>query len=241
MVETLGADFSAAIQSKQEQFELVQTQLRSVTHELSLHRRTVREVQSQNVGVENMKLRIRNLETALQDKGTFSWSATAAEPPDITSSPSKSGKMNGFVTVKMEAVGDTTLPDEPMALDDETEDAGGGDARSTPPTLLSLDTPSTSTPTPDDPFTEIALPAGDTLECLLQLRKIKAWQAKMDGILALRSATLKERSAEKELQCKRIVSLCTGTAMGKVDEVRESFARSVVPANSLGCLRCWEL
>lgn len=192
-----------------------------IKRDLSSHRRTVREVQSQSVGVENVKLRIRNLETALQDKGTFSWSTTVAESSQATSSPNKAGKMNGFVTVKMETVGDATRPEEPMALDDETEDAGGGDAISTPPTLLSIDTPSTSTPTPDDPFLEFSLPTGDTLESLLQLRKIKAWHAKMDAILAQRTASLQERSAEKELQCKRIVSLCTGTAIDKVDEVRD--------------------
>jgi regulatory protein SWI6 len=63
------------------------------------------------------------------------------------------------------------------------------------------------------------LPSANTLECLVQLRKMKAWQSRSDTILSEQSANIKERSTEKELQCKQIVSLCTGVALEHIDEV----------------------
>lgn len=80
-----------------------------------------------------------------------------------------------------------------------------------------------SSPDSGDPLLEngavFQLPSANTLETLMQLRKMKAWQSRWDAALSERSANLKERSAEKELQCKQIVSLCTGVALEHVDEV----------------------
>lgn len=64
------------------------------------------------------------------------------------------------------------------------------------------------------------LPSANTLDCLVKLRKMKAWQSRLDTTLSERLANLKERNTEKELQYKQIVSLCTGVALEHVDEVQ---------------------
>lgn len=63
------------------------------------------------------------------------------------------------------------------------------------------------------------LPSANTLDCLIKLRKMRAWQSRLETMLSERSVNLKERSTEKELQYKQIVSLCTGQSLERVDEV----------------------
>lgn len=65
-----------------------------------------------------------------------------------------------------------------------------------------------------------ALPAADSVASLIRLRRMKLWHQRMDRLMEERIHQLKGASAEKEFQCKKIVSLCTGVPMDKVEDVR---------------------
>jgi regulatory protein SWI6 len=66
---------------------------------------------------------------------------------------------------------------------------------------------------------DTTLPVTDSAASLIRLRRIRMWQLRMDNLMRERVVRLGSASAEKEFQCKKIVSLCTGVPMDKVEEV----------------------
>ena len=67
-------------------------------------------------------------------------------------------------------------------------------------------------------------PAGsDTVTMLVRLRRMKIWHRRMEELMKVRLTSLQEASAEKEYQCKKIVALCTGIPIDKVEDVSCSF------------------
>lgn len=64
-----------------------------------------------------------------------------------------------------------------------------------------------------------SLPSDNSGETLVLLRRIKAWQSRIDAVLTERMVELRERNAEKELQCRQVVSICADVPLEKVDDV----------------------
>lgn len=67
---------------------------------------------------------------------------------------------------------------------------------------------------------EPPIPTTDSVTNLIRLRRLKMWHIRMEELIEERLQNLQGASAEKEYQCKRIVSLCTGIPIDKVEEVR---------------------
>ncbi|KAI0084457.1 transcription factor [Irpex rosettiformis] len=74
---------------------------------------------------------------------------------------------------------------------------------------------------------EPALPTTDSVASLIRLRRMKLWQLRMDKLMEERINRLKGASAEKEFQCKKIVSMCTGIPMDKVEDMLENLVVAV--------------
>lgn len=66
---------------------------------------------------------------------------------------------------------------------------------------------------------EPPLPNGDSVATLIKLRRLKIWHMRMEELVKSRLKGLQGASAEKEYQCKKIVALCTGLPVDKVEEV----------------------
>lgn len=67
---------------------------------------------------------------------------------------------------------------------------------------------------------EPVYPAGDSLQNLIMMRRMKLFQDRIENLLEERLQGLHGSSAEKEYHCKKIVALCTGIPIDKIDEVR---------------------
>lgn len=67
---------------------------------------------------------------------------------------------------------------------------------------------------------EPALPTTDTVASLVRLRRLKQWHMRTEKLMEQRLAKLQGASAEKEFMCKKIVALCTGVPLDKVEDVR---------------------
>ena len=63
------------------------------------------------------------------------------------------------------------------------------------------------------------VPEEDSKEALLRLRRMRAWQARVEGLVGARVEKLRGTGAERELQYKRLVSIATKTPMEEVDIV----------------------
>nr|VWO96984.1 Uncharacterized protein [Ganoderma boninense] len=66
------------------------------------------------------------------------------------------------------------------------------------------------------------VPMGDSAATLVRLRRMKMWYARVEQLLETRMRSLQGASAEKEFQCKKIVALCTGVPIDKVEELLEN-------------------
>lgn len=71
----------------------------------------------------------------------------------------------------------------------------------------------------DDP----PLAAENSLQGLIVMRRMKLFQDRIENVLEERLQGLYGSSAEKEYHCKKIVALCTGISVDKIDEVRPEF------------------
>ncbi|KAF9512688.1 hypothetical protein BS47DRAFT_1318135 [Hydnum rufescens UP504] len=69
---------------------------------------------------------------------------------------------------------------------------------------------------------EPVVPPTNTLASLIQLRRLKTWHSQIESAMTDRLSKLKGASAEKEFQCKKIVSLCTGVAVENVEAMLEN-------------------
>lgn len=66
---------------------------------------------------------------------------------------------------------------------------------------------------------EPPLPTTDSVATLIKLRRMKAWHMRMEELVKSRLKGMQGATAEKEYQCKKIVALCTGLPLDKVEEV----------------------
>lgn len=74
---------------------------------------------------------------------------------------------------------------------------------------------------------EPPVPMTDTPANLIRLRRQKMWHARTEDLIKERLQSLQGVSAEKEYQCKKVVSLCTGIAIDKIEEMLENLVIAV--------------
>ncbi|KAG6844773.1 hypothetical protein H0H87_003891 [Tephrocybe sp. NHM501043] len=74
---------------------------------------------------------------------------------------------------------------------------------------------------------EPPIPTGDSVANLIKLRRLKIWHLRMEELMSARLKTLQGASAEKEYQCKKIVALCTGIPIDKVEGMLENLVIAV--------------
>lgn len=67
--------------------------------------------------------------------------------------------------------------------------------------------------------TEPAMPISDSPASLIKLRRLKIWHDRIERLMEARLRSLQGASAEKEFQCKKIVALCTGVPIDKIEDV----------------------
>ncbi|KAI0816968.1 transcription factor [Trametes gibbosa] len=66
------------------------------------------------------------------------------------------------------------------------------------------------------------VPLGDSVANLIRLRRLKMWYSRVEQLMEARLRSLEGASAQKEYECKKIVALCTGVPLDKVDELLEN-------------------
>ncbi|KAH9967163.1 transcription factor [Russula dissimulans] len=74
---------------------------------------------------------------------------------------------------------------------------------------------------------EPTLPAADSVNSLVRLRRMKIWHVRMEALVRQRLVSLRGASAEREFQCKKIVALCTGVPIDKIEEMLDDLVVAV--------------
>lgn len=73
--------------------------------------------------------------------------------------------------------------------------------------------------TPANLEVDPTVPLGDSVANLVRLRRLRMWYSRVEQLMEARLHSLEGASAQKEYECKKIVALCTGVPLDKVDEV----------------------
>ncbi|KAJ6610204.1 transcription factor [Mycena sp. CBHHK59/15] len=206
MVQSLSTDFQSEIKSKQDALDVTQAHLRAATRELSEQRKQIQAWQARCGELDQITQRIRNVDKALIEEDQFDWT----------------GRSNGS--------GD---PDAEGEVEDETEDANAGDENNGGPAFQWRGTSSTmvgvggSVDISLNMEAEPPIPPTDLVASLIRLRRLKLWHARMEDLMKARLKGLQGASAEKEYQCKKIVALCTGIPIDRVEEMLENLVIAV--------------
>ncbi|KAI9464262.1 hypothetical protein F5148DRAFT_1210233 [Russula earlei] len=74
---------------------------------------------------------------------------------------------------------------------------------------------------------EPTMPVGDSPTSLIRLKRMKTWHVRMEALVRQRLESLRGASAEREFQCKKIVALCTGAPVDKVEEMLDDLVVAV--------------
>lgn len=192
MIQSLSTDFTAEVKTKQDALDVTQRHLRAATRELSEQRKRVQGWQARCAQVDQVTQRIRNIEKALVDEELVDW------------------------TGRTEVDGSLAVEAGPAFGVRAQAPSGSGDGASLPDPTAGA---SANVELPYSVDGEPAIPTTNSVASLIRLRRLKLWHERIEKLMDARMRTLQGASAEKEFQCKKIVALCTGVPVDKVEEV----------------------
>ncbi|THU87994.1 hypothetical protein K435DRAFT_782260 [Dendrothele bispora CBS 962.96] len=235
MIQGLASDFQTEIKVKQDSLDVTQAHLRAATRELSEQRKQIQAWQSRCAELELLSQRTKNLEKAIQDEDQWDWTGRS-EATNIYQVPGNEPQDK-----------DTMVIDDANRLPDEDADASADDDDEAMPEKTS---PSTNTISPafryrgpsstlvgmsgsselsavaQNPSVSVdpdpPIPTTNNVETLIKLRRMKMWHMRLEELMEERLKGLKGASTEKEYMCRRIVALCTGVPVDKVDEMLDN-------------------
>lgn len=210
MIQSLTADFHAEIKSKQDSLDVAQAHLRAATRELADQRRHIAAAQSRLAALDQARQRARNVARAIKDEASFDWTGRT----EVNGAPAH---VSRGVAFQYRGPSSTLAADAGKSSEDGSRN--GGDA-----TVASAEgcTGATSldvNPSNLDVDPSIPPPGNDTIATLVRLRRLKMWHTRIEELVKERMDATRGAGAEKEFQCKKIVSLCTGVPVDRVESV----------------------
>ncbi|KAJ3763785.1 transcription factor [Lentinula raphanica] len=227
MIQSLATDFQAEIKVKQDALDVTQAHLRAATRELSEQRKQIQTWQTRCAELDLLAQRVKNLEKAIEEEDMWDWTGrriTDASDKDDTRAEQKPTR-----TVEEDADADASADDDDEAMPDASTKSIALLATSNSPafryrgvasTLLGMSVINESTDLDNDPVPPV--PVGNDVETLIRLRRMKMWHVRLEELMEERLKSLKELSAEKEYMCRKIVALCTGMAVDKVEDMLDN-------------------
>ncbi|CAE7228640.1 unnamed protein product [Rhizoctonia solani] len=215
MIQSLTSDFHSEIKSKQDSLDVAQAHLRAATRELADQRRHIAVAQARLAALDQARQRARNVSRAIKDEASFDWTGrTETNGTPAHASRGVAFQYRGPVSTLAADTG-RSPEDGPRA---ETATSAGDSGTKTSldinPSSLDVDPP-------------IPAPGGDTIVTLVRLRRLKMWHSRIEELVRERMDATRGAGAEKEFQCKKIVSLCTGVPVDRVESMLENLLIAV--------------
>ncbi|KAF8738936.1 Apses protein, partial [Rhizoctonia solani] len=213
MIQSLTSDFHSEIKSKQDSLDVAQAHLRAATRELADQRRHIAAAQVRLAALDQARQRARNVSRTIKDEVSFDWTGRT----EVNGTPAHASRGIAFQyrgpssTLAAETV--VSVEDVPRA---ETAAAIGDNSANLDinPSSLNVDPP-------------MPAPGSDTIATLVRLRRLKMWHTRIEELVRERMDATRGAGAEKEFQCKKIVSLCTGVPVDLVESMLENLLIAV--------------
>ncbi|KAG8691754.1 transcriptional regulator swi6 [Ceratobasidium sp. 423] len=215
MIQSLTSDFHSEIKSKQDSLDVAQAHLRAATRELADQRRHIAAAQARLAALDQARQRARNVSRAIKDEASFDWTGRT----EVNGTPAHASRGVAF---QYRGPSSTLAADTGASTDDRTRtetitSAGDGG------TTASLDV----NPSSLDVDPPMPTPGSDTIATLVRLRRLKMWHTRIEELVRERMDATRGAGAEKEFQCKKIVSLCTGVPVDRVESMLENLLIAV--------------
>ncbi|CAE6454645.1 unnamed protein product [Rhizoctonia solani] len=215
MIQSLTSDFHSEIKSKQDSLDVAQAHLRAATRELADQRRHIAAAQARLAALDQARQRARNVSRAIKDEASFDWTGRT----EVNGTPAHASRGVAF---QYRGPSSTLAADTRGSTDDRTRTettTSTGDGGTT----VSLDI----NPSSLDVDPPIPAPGSDTIVTLVRLRRLKMWHTRIEELVRERMDATRGAGAEKEFQCKKIVSLCTGVPVDRVESMLENLLIAV--------------
>ncbi|KAL1693598.1 hypothetical protein GGG16DRAFT_88538 [Schizophyllum commune] len=197
MIQALSADFQAEIKAKQDSLDLTQAHLRAGTRSLAEQRKTIAATQARCAEREQIAAKVRSVQRAFVDEDGFDWTGRDTDPSEEGSSA-----MDVDSSAKGKEKETKSVMSSAFIYRGRTASIAGLPAPAHP-AEFDADPP---------------LPAENSAAALVRMRRMRMWHERMEGVIQARMDKLKGAGAEKEVLCRRIVALCTGTPVEEVEE-----------------------
>ena len=253
MIQGLSTDFQAEIKSKQDALDVTQAHLRAATRELSEQRKQIQAWQSRCAELDMLNQRLKNIQKAIEDEDLFDWtgrwkqdgdgdeSATVEQgqtkEPEAQSTLARLDEEDADASADDDDEATTTMkpiePILPVAIvpikPESLMQSPAFRYRGPSSTIIGMST--TASPFSYEP--EPPIPGGNDIPTLIRLRRMKMWHIRMEELMAERMKGLRGASAEKEYMCRKIISLCTGIPIDKVEDMLENLVVAVESETSV--------
>jgi len=232
MIQGLASDFQTEIKVKQDALDVTQAHLRAATRELSEQRKHIQTWQVRCSELEQVNQRVKNLEKAIQDEDQWDWTGRSdtSQKTETEKPRDKDVMMTDDANRPPDEDADASADDDDEAMPAKVAPVIISPAfryRGPSSTLVGMSGSSELSAVAQNPSVSVdpdpPIPTANNIETLIKLRRMKMWHMRLEELMEERLKGLKGASTEKEYMCRRIVALCTGVSVDKVDEVSGSF------------------
>ncbi|KAG0255899.1 transcriptional regulator swi6 [Mortierella polycephala] len=208
MVDELDLEFSHEIMARQGQLQETQALLRHATSELSETRRVIKHHRTQMLQLAEAQQKIKNLEQALDEE---------SQKTRIQKGYSDELRSNDNATEDVDRLFD--IPDQESIPSSTKEDSGA------PKEDTNASKDDSNAPKEDSGAPKVDAAKSDSEKeskaendiILLQAR-VKAYEQN-EKELAQELVEIKDQSLDKELQCRKVISICCNIPLDNVDEM----------------------
>ncbi|KAF9092675.1 transcriptional regulator swi6 [Mortierella sp. AD031] len=216
MLDELDGEFSHEIMARQGQLQDALALLRQATSELSETRRSIKQYRAQALQLTEAQHKIKNLEQALEEESKKAQSlpgyTNLVRRPDGTVADDGDVDAHFAVPSSSTSSQDKNTEQKQQQKDSETEKDRLSNGTTATETENAKSTTSTAA-------TSITTKEAELQDEILRLRaRIHAYEQHSKE-LANELVEIKDRSLDKELQCRKVISICCSIPLEKVDEM----------------------
>ena len=194
---------------KAQETRYTETKLKLVaaTRQLTEHRKRLEESKAKSEELDQVNLRIRNLEQSASYPDIFDWTGRTND----LNAPSLAFVRRGASSLLKDELPHPHRQSQANPAEGGTINPaltfGNGEAVEEPIQALGV---LLATPLPRDP----------NIQTLIKLKRMKMWHTRIETLMRQQLKAFKNASAEKDMQYRQVVAACTGIPNDKVDEVR---------------------
>jgi len=206
MVQELSVQMANSKKTQETRYTETELKLIATTRQLTEHRKSMEEWKAKSEVLDQVNLRIRNLEQSASYPDIFDWTG-------------RTNDLNAPSLAFVRRAPGSLLKDE-LPHPHRQSQANPVEGGTINPALTLGNGEAVEEPTQTlGALLATSLPRDSSIQTLIKLKRTKMWHTRIEMLMRQQLKVLKNASAEKEMQYRKVVAACTGIPNDKVDEV----------------------